>query len=212
MKIITINKIDVEIKGDFIVFLAVVLGINFFSKNTNHWWHYIVPYVFVLFHEFGHAIVAKRLGIPVSTITLHALGGTANIEVEPKKSSHEFLIAIAGPLVNVLFMIILYPFVEEASFIDYCFMVNILICLFNMLPTYPMDGGRVVRSILGLIYSYERSVMYACAVSMFFCVTLGIASIYYTYYLQTIIFAIFGLYAFITYKRMRSGLSILSLG
>lgn len=128
--------------------LSVVLTLSLFAS--------------VLFHELAHSFMARRLGIPVKQITLFILGGAAEIENDPKTAKQELLIAIAGPLSSIFLSVaffILAMLVQgfgavsamiELSFI-YLAVVNFVLAIFNLLPGYPMDGGRVLRSVLWFI-------------------------------------------------------------
>lgn len=109
----------------------------------------------VLAHEFGHSIVAIRTGLPVRSITLFLFGGVARIVKEPDRPLQEFWIAIAGPAVSVLlggiFLLIseLLPVNSPLSQIAFILgFVNIVLAIFNMIPGFPMDGGRVLRAII----------------------------------------------------------------
>lgn len=110
----------------------------------------------VLLHEFGHALVSQRLGIPVVSITLFIFGGVAAISRDTDSPGDEFKIAIAGPIVSVLTgisfgaMWILFRGVSEqlGALLGYIAVVNIILAVFNMIPGFPLDGGRVLRAIL----------------------------------------------------------------
>jgi len=109
----------------------------------------------ILFHEMSHSIVAIKMGIPVQRISLFIFGGMAQIEKEPDKPKTEFLMSIAGPLASFilagLFGIIwavtksIAPVVASARYLA---LINIVLGVFNLLPGYPLDGGRVLRSII----------------------------------------------------------------
>jgi len=110
----------------------------------------------VLAHELMHSIVAQRLGIPVRSITLFILGGVSEITEEPKRPIDELRIALAGPLTSLvlagLFYVVLLwadPRYDFASAITFwlCW-INISLAVFNLIPGFPLDGGRVLRSIL----------------------------------------------------------------
>ncbi len=109
----------------------------------------------VLAHEFGHSVVAIRTGLPVRSITLFIFGGVAQIAREPARPAQEFFIAIAGPAVSIalgaLFGALalpLNPHTPLAALAHWLSQVNFVLALFNLLPGFPMDGGRVLRAIL----------------------------------------------------------------
>lgn len=115
----------------------------------------------VLLHEFGHALTARRFGIETADITLYPIGGVARLRRIPKAPGVELAVALAGPAVNVLIaatLVVLLaagraldlPFVsgEAAAFALQLVWINLLLAGFNMLPAFPMDGGRVLRAVL----------------------------------------------------------------
>lgn len=129
--------------------------------STPQYWVVAVSSVLLLFfsvllHEFGHAITAQRLGIPVVNITLFIFGGVATISKEAESPGDEFKIAIAGPVVSVLtgvafgsLWIIVGDRNEQlAALLGYIAIVNIILAVFNMIPGFPLDGGRVLRAII----------------------------------------------------------------
>ncbi len=110
----------------------------------------------VLFHEFAHSLMAKSRGLSVKSITLFLLGGISNLESEPKKPGIEFAIAIIGPLSSLALAAIFWgvdimgwaPEGPVKATVDYLVLVNILLAAFNILPGFPLDGGRVLRSLI----------------------------------------------------------------
>ena len=109
----------------------------------------------VLAHEFGHSVIALRNNIPVHSITLFLFGGVAQLEREPRSPGAEFRIAIAGPLVSLglaLFFQAIWlldqsiPFLAAPS--EYLARINLLLAVFNLIPGFPLDGGRVLRAIV----------------------------------------------------------------
>jgi Zn-dependent protease/predicted transcriptional regulator len=116
----------------------------------------ILLFVSVLLHELGHSITAQRKGIPVRSITLFIFGGVASIGEESETAGDEFAIAIMGPVVSVAIAVLsgvlwltVGPFQEQAAAIFmYLALVNTILVLFNMIPGFPLDGGRVFRAII----------------------------------------------------------------
>ncbi|MGH2516261.1 MAG: site-2 protease family protein [Ktedonobacterales bacterium] len=110
----------------------------------------------VLAHELGHCVVARARGLPVRDITLFIFGGVSNLEREPRRASVEFQVALAGLAVSVLLGIVLLPLGLAiggaqplvATSLAYLGMVNLLLALFNLIPGFPLDGGRVFRALL----------------------------------------------------------------
>jgi Zn-dependent protease/CBS domain-containing protein len=163
----------------------------------------LLLFVCVTLHEFGHALVAQRFGVNVPHITLLPIGGVASLERMPDQPLHEFLIAIAGPLVNFAIALLLFPLLlltgnvpswdlgaattilsgsqspTMASLLLFLFYTNIALAIFNLLPAFPMDGGRVLRAILALGMSYVAATRIAVFVGRIMAVLFalwGIAS------------------------------------
>ena len=124
-------------------------------------WKYVAGFVFavilygsVLLHEASHAIVARRLGLPVGTITLHFLGGMTSIEAEPRRPREEFLVAVVGPITSLLVGIAAVGlwFVTPDGLllvaVEGLAGANLLVGLLNLVPGLPLDGGRVLRSVV----------------------------------------------------------------
>lgn len=117
----------------------------------------------VLVHEFGHALTARWFKIPTRNITLFLFGGVAQIAREPERPAHEFWVAIAGPLTSVglagLFWMVT-PHVQPApvsALTGFLSWVNLLLVGFNMIPAFPLDGGRVLRAILWKFLGLDRA-------------------------------------------------------
>lgn len=115
-------------------------------------------FISIVLHELGHSLVARRYGIPMKEITLFIFGGVANMEKEPDRPRDEFLMAIAGPLTSgVLALIFLgidwgvHGLVSQfpaLAIFRYLAWLNAILALFNMIPAFPLDGGRVLRAVL----------------------------------------------------------------
>jgi len=112
----------------------------------------------IIFHEFSHSLVARKYDIPISGITLFIFGGVAEMEKEPKTPRAEFLMAIAGPIASLFLGIVFWitgTLLEGAGssitlygVLKYLGLINVILAVFNMIPAFPLDGGRVFRSIL----------------------------------------------------------------
>jgi Zn-dependent protease len=123
----------------------------------------IMLFVSVLLHELGHSVVALRYNIPVRSITLFLFGGVAQIGAEPPNAFVEFLVAIAGPLVSLVLVVLfstvqplvagMEPLLGLAKYLAY---INLALVLFNLIPGYPLDGGRVFRAIVWAITGNMR--------------------------------------------------------
>lgn len=154
----------------FVVFalLTWMLAVGYYPVEFEHWptplyWitgamTAIMLFVSVLLHELGHSIVARRYGVPVRSITLFIFGGVSDIAEEPHSPLAEFLIAIAGPIVSfvlaVLFFLVQFSAVRIEPLLglaEYLAFINLALMVFNLIPGYPLDGGRVFRSIIWAI-------------------------------------------------------------
>lgn len=138
----------------------------------------VLFFVFLFAHELSHALVAKARGMPIHKITLFALGGMAEIEKEPTRASTEFWMGIVGPITSFVIGVVLlalayaggWTWRAEAATPGLAILVwlgyiNILLAVFNMIPGFPLDGGRVLRAIIwGITKSAERSTRIAARV------------------------------------------------
>ena len=136
----------------------------------------LMLFVSVLLHELGHSVVALKYKIPVRSITLFLFGGVAQIGAEPPSAIAEFLIAIAGPLVSLTLAAVFYavePLVAGMEpllgLVKYLAYINLALVLFNLIPGYPLDGGRVFRAIVWAITkNMRRATLIAANVGRFF--------------------------------------------
>ncbi len=149
----------------------------------------------VVLHELGHSLVAQRFGIPVREIVLLPIGGVALLSRMPRKPVQELLIAIAGPLVNVVLAIGLYfliglggfsvdprTLIDEAqkaapstsTFLHWLLAANVSLVLFNLIPAFPMDGGRILRALLAMFIGFRRATRIASGVGQLIAVGLGL--------------------------------------
>jgi Zn-dependent protease/CBS domain-containing protein len=142
-------------------------------------------FVGVLLHEFGHSVVALQYGYDIDSITLWLLGGLANFTEMPEDWRHEFLIAVAGPLVSVgVGLSCAVGFVLTPAGSDpilfvfgYLAVLNVGLAVFNMLPAFPMDGGRVLRALLARNQPHAKATQQAADVGKFFAVLLGLVGL-----------------------------------
>ena len=140
-----------------------------------------------MLHEYGHALTARVFGINTRDITLYPIGGVALLVRDPKPKE-EFFIALAGPLVNVVIATLIFNFYEineaalisdEASFWTRIFLANIVLVVFNMIPAYPMDGGRVLRSALGLVLSQGSATVISARIGQLFSIIMAGLALYF---------------------------------
>ncbi len=151
----------------------------------------------VTLHELGHSVVAKFFGIPVRQIVLLPLGGIAQITKNPEKPLHELLIAVAGPLVNVVIAILLlatlgfsaapqmltgHGLLPDAmsntpslmTLLSWLLMANVSLTIFNLIPAFPLDGGRIFRALFAMFIGYPRATRLASAIGQLIAIVLGI--------------------------------------
>ena len=156
----------------------------------------------VVLHELGHSLVARRLGYRVLDITLLPFGGAARMETMPRNPRHEILIAISGPAVNVAIALAVFPLVilsfplhgwfpPVTSVLGALFVMNMVLAVFNLLPAFPMDGGRILRGFLGLKYDHVTATRVAAKVGRVFAVLMGAVGIVYPPMLMLVFIAIF---------------------
>jgi len=161
-------------------------------------------FVGVLLHEFGHSLVAMRYGYEIESITLWLLGGLASFTEFPEDWKHEFRIAIAGPLVSVAVGIACYGVVfalpagtgasvgvNAARFVfGYLALLNVVLAVFNMLPAFPMDGGRVLRALLARNQPHAQATQRAASVGKVFAFLMGVIGLF-SFQLLLIVLAFF---------------------
>lgn len=139
-------------------------------------------FIGVTLHELGHALVSIRFGYGIQSITLWLLGGIAQLEEQPRIWYHEFWIAVAGPLTSIAIgfmcygVILLVPAnVPVVIFLfGYLAVLNIALAIFNMIPAFPLDGGRVLRSLLGRTQPFAQATLRAVQIGKIFAIGIGL--------------------------------------
>ena len=168
IRLFKIFNISINIHITFLLLIAL-----FISAGVKSLVLILSVFFFVTLHELSHALVAKRFGIEVSDITLLPIGGVASMRGTPEKPIHEFLISLAGPLLNVLVLVVFFlplRHIFGPQFIYYplstatwpltiidIYKINFFLAAFNLIPAFPMDGGRILRSILAQRIGYQRA-------------------------------------------------------
>jgi len=187
----------------------------------------LVLFVCVVLHEYGHALAARRYGIQTQDITLLPIGGVARLERMPEKPSQELVVAAAGPMVNLAIAVVLGVVMLLAgttmpwtglgwgneSFIEQLFTVNVVLILFNLIPAFPMDGGRILRALLATKLDYARATQYAARLGQGIAIVFGIAGFFINPVLVlTAIFIFVGAQGETQMARVRSKLAGMTAG
>ncbi len=139
-------------------------------------------FVGVVLHELGHSVVAMRYGFPIDSITLWIFGGIASLSEMPEDWKQELQIAIAGPVVSIAvgglsygaFLAVPTGLPSARFVLGYLALMNVALALFNMLPGFPMDGGRVLRALLARTRPYAKATQMAAEVGKVFALLLGL--------------------------------------
>lgn len=160
-------------------------------REALHWTAFTCLVFFcVLLHEFGHALAARYYGIRTPDITLYPFGGVARVERMPEEPRQEIVIAIAGPAVNVLIAAVLWLGITvsgqpqagmerfESSIFVQLLTANVMLLLFNLIPAFPMDGGRVLRASLAIWLGHSRATQIAARVGQALAIGLGYVGIF----------------------------------
>lgn len=212
-------KIGIDISWFFIaILLTWTLAAGYFPhfypglSEGMYWFIGVIGmlglFVCVILHELGHAMVAKHYKMPISQITLFIFGGVAEIKQEPQTPKIEFLMAVAGPAVSFVLVALMYGLtilghhlgwpVELIAVTGYLTFINLAIVIFNLVPAFPLDGGRIFRAIL---WGWKKNLGWATKVSTqfgrgfgFFMIFLGIFGLFTGNFLGGFWFIILGFF------------------
>jgi Zn-dependent protease len=191
---------------------ARAVGVADHSSLHAPWMPYLLGFITaiglftsVLVHELGHSVVARLYGVKVRSITLWLLGGVAAFEDMPRQRGAEAVVAIVGPLVSIavgalcwLVVRALPPSAVPAAFVfTYLAFMNGSLAVFNMIPALPLDGGRVLRSLLALRMPHFRATQVAAHVSRVLAVALGLYGLYTLSFMLVLV----ALFVFMAVKR-----------
>lgn len=218
--------INVFIHWTFSLLIIYIIYSNYRAGHSSEqiaWSVLFILSIFatVLLHELGHALAAKRYKINTKDITLLPIGGLARLESIPEKPKEEFVVAIAGPAVNVALALITRLFISipnedelivslekginADNFFLTFFIVNIWLAIFNLIPAFPMDGGRVLRAILAMRFQRHIATKIAARIGQVFALGFIILGFYVNPFLIFIgIFIMLGAQAEADYTQSKS--------
>src|SRR5512138_3596022 len=199
--------IDVFVHATFLLLIGWV-GYSHWLEHHN--WGEVLNGVFfilalflcVVLHEYGHALTARKYGIKTRDITLYPIGGVARLERLPDKPIEELWVALMGPAVNVVIAALLFVYlsvtngfvplsnlsIASRSFAERLMMVNVSLVLFNLIPAFPMDGGRVLRALLAMRMDYVRATQIAANIGQGMAFLLGFFGLFNNPFLLFIAF------------------------
>ncbi|MBD3308119.1 CBS domain-containing protein, partial [candidate division KSB3 bacterium] len=143
---------------------------------STYWWMGLFGalglFASIIFHELWHSLIARKFGLPMNEITLFIFGGVANMEEEPPNAKAEFFMAIAGPIASIVLGIVFYGVsiigqaaawaAPIAGIVGYLSSINFILAAFNLVPAFPLDGGRVLRSAL---WSWKDNLRWATRIA-----------------------------------------------
>lgn len=202
LKLVRIAGIDVYIHATFFILIAWA-GLTFWfiagnlSAVISGVSFILVLFACVVMHEYGHALTARRYGILTLHITLLPIGGVASMEKMPDDPKQEILVALAGPAVNLVIAFVLWlwlvlsntlmPLAQfsftEGSFAERIMLINLVLAVFNLIPAFPMDGGRVLRAVLAMRMNHNKATQLAARVGKALALCLGFLGLLYNPFL-----------------------------
>jgi Zn-dependent protease/CBS domain-containing protein len=193
----TFGGTQVRVHVTFALLLAWIWFTQYQAGGTAAAWQgvafILAVFACVVLHEFGHALAARRYGIKTPDITLLPIGGLARLERMPTQPMQELVIAIAGPLVNVVIAAILFLALgytvglgeigqidnPRVDFLARLASVNVFLVVFNLIPAFPMDGGRVLRALLAFWLPLPRATQVAATVGQGFAILFAVLGLFY---------------------------------
>jgi Zn-dependent protease/CBS domain-containing protein len=192
-----LGGIDLRIHATFLLLLGWVLASYWMAGKSMEAMLAGVGFIVALFacvvlHEMGHAVAARTFGIQTRDITLLPIGGVARLERMPEEPKQELWIALSGPAVNVVIAAVLYSWltlthgwasfsqlsVAAGPFVERLLLANISLVLFNLIPAFPMDGGRVLRALLASRMTYPKATQLASSVGQGLALVFGFIGLF----------------------------------
>ncbi len=171
VRLFTLLGFEVKIDFSWLIIAVLIvwsLAVGYFPQQyqnysqVTYWWMGIVGalglFISIILHELSHSLMARKYGIPMKGITLFIFGGVAEMSDEPPNAKSEFMMAIAGPVASILIGLLMYvfyfsfqnviDFVPLFGVAEYLAFINLILATFNMVPAFPLDGGRVLRAAI----------------------------------------------------------------
>lgn len=201
MRLGSLAGIDVYVHATFLILLLWIALSYWRSEQSLQAVAHGVGFILALFgcvvlHELGHALTARRFGIKTRDIILLPIGGVASLEKMPDDPKQEILVALAGPAVNIVIAGAIWLWLSlqqmmlpelssmlEGNMLQQLLIVNLFLAGFNLLPAFPMDGGRVLRAILALRMDHVAATRMAASVGQAFALWLGLVGLLYNPFL-----------------------------
>lgn len=197
-----LGETAIRIHVTFLLFLIWIWAAYYRAGGAQAAWEGVVfvalLFACVLLHELGHVFAARRYGVKTPDVTLWPFGGIANLERIPEKPSEELVVAIAGPLVNVAIALVILVILSATlgpaelkaedlakiedpriSMLVKLAGANIFLVLFNLIPAFPMDGGRVLRALLAMNMGHAKATAAAASIGQALAIGLGLLGIFF---------------------------------
>ena len=205
VKLFSVNKFDIRVDPSWLLIAALItwsLSRQFFpdalpgADRSVYLTMAILAmlglFASLLLHELAHSVVARRLGVPITSIMLFLFGGVAELEAEPTSARVEFWIAVAGPAMSLCLAVGFWTVEQMARWsglpaalveiLSYLALINLVLALFNLLPAFPLDGGRVLRAVLwsqtGDVVSATRSAAQTGSILAYLLMGLGVLALF----------------------------------
>lgn len=191
--------IPIELHLTFILLIIAVLGLAIYYSQIYSFILIVFLFVFVLFHELAHSIVARRFNIRVRKIVLYPIGGVSEIEEIPENPSIEWRMAVAGPLTSLILgaallgTYIIFPgiplfpastlVISSGNLLLDLGYLNLLLGAFNLIPAFPMDGGRVFRALLAERMKFSDATKYAAYIGRIFGILMVVVGLFFNFVL-----------------------------
>ena len=186
LQIFKIDKIPIKIHYSFFISFLIIMALSLYNGGAIYAAYnsilFLILFISVLLHELGHAFAAKKFGVSTRNITLYIFGGTAYLEKMPRDRKKEIIISLAGPLVNIVILLLSIPFVIfKLPLVAEIAIINFIMGIFNLFPAFPMDGGRILRAILSKFFGFNKATNIAITTSRVFAISFLLLGIYYKF-------------------------------